>query len=78
MKKICFISGSRADYGLMTNLMKLIKKEKNLLLQLIVTGTHLSSQHGYTYREILKDNFSIDARVDLINLMTYVNIWVWQ
>lgn len=65
MKKICFISGSRADYGLMTNLMKLIKKEKNLLLQLIVTGTHLSSQHGYTYREILKDNFSIDARVDL-------------
>ncbi len=65
MKKICFISGSRADYGLMSNFMKLVKKDKKFLLQLIVTGTHLSPQHGYTYKEILKDNFSIDAKVDL-------------
>ena len=65
MKKICFISGSRADYGLMMHLMKLVKKEKNFLLQIIITGTHLSAQHGFTYKEILKDHFSINARVDL-------------
>lgn len=65
MKKICFISGSRADYGLMKNFMRLVKRDKNLLLQLIVTGTHLSPYHGYTYKEILKDNLSIDAKVDL-------------
>ena len=51
MKKICFISGSRADYGLMMNLMKLVKKESNLSLQLIATGTHLSVKHGLTYKE---------------------------
>ncbi len=65
MKKICFISGSRADYGLMSNLMKLVKKDQNLFLQLIVTGSHLSKKHGTTYKEILKDNLNIDAKINL-------------
>ena len=66
MKKICFISGSRADYGLMMNLMKLVKKESNLSLQLIATGTHLSVKHGLTYKEFSKDNLSIDAKINLL------------
>ena len=48
--KICFISGSRADYGLLTNLMKLIKKDKKFLFKLIVTGSHLSKEHNFSYK----------------------------
>ena len=65
IQKICFITGSRADYGLIANLMKLIKSDRNLELQLIATGTHFSNIHGNTYSEILKDNFKINAQVDL-------------
>ena len=65
MSKICFITSSRADYGLMMRLMKFIKYDKNLKLQLIVTGSHLSYAHGQTYKEILKDGFSIDRKCNL-------------
>ena len=65
MNKICFITSSRADYGLMMKLMKLVKYDKNLKLQLIVTGSHLSHAHGQTYKEILKDGFSIDRKCNL-------------
>lgn len=70
MKKICFISSSRADYGLMMNLMKLVKNEQRFKFQLIVTGTHLSYQHGETYKEILNDGFSIDRKINL-NIKKY-------
>ena len=46
MKKICFITGSRAEYGLLKKLIFLTKKEKNLTLQLIVSCMHLSSKFG--------------------------------
>ena len=65
MNKICFITSSRADYGLMMKLMKLVKYDKNLKLQLIVTGSHLSHAHGQTYKEILKDGFKIDHKVKM-------------
>lgn len=65
MKKICFVTGSRADYGLLTNLMKLVKKDKKFSSSLIVTGSHLSKKHGFTFREILKDNFKIDNKIKL-------------
>ena len=45
--------------------MSLVKKDKHFSFNLIVTGSHLSKIHGYTYREILKDNFSINAKIDL-------------
>ena len=63
MRKICFVSGSRADYGLLHNLMRLTKKSKKTKLQLIVTGTHLSSKFGNTYKEIEEDGFSIDSKI---------------
>ena len=65
MKKVCFITGSRADYGLLINLIKIIKKNKKFTSSIIATGSHLSAKHGLTYKEILKDNFTISAKVKL-------------
>ena len=65
MKKVCFISGSRSDYGLLMPLMKLIKKDKNFIFQLIVTGTHLSKRHNSTFKEIIKDKFKINYLINI-------------
>ena len=64
MKKICIISGTRAEYGLFVPIMKEINKSKSLQLQLIVTTMHLSKEHGYTYKEIEKNGFHIDAKIN--------------
>ena len=65
MRKICFVSGSRADYGLLHNLMKLIQNSKKAKLQLVITGMHLESKFGNTYKEINNDGFNIDYKVKL-------------
>ena len=65
MKKICVITGSRAEYGLLFFLIKRIKKDKNLNLQLIVTGSHLSKEFGYTFNQIKSDGFNIDVKIPL-------------
>ena len=65
-KKICVVSSSRAEYGLLKNLIFKIRKSKKLKLQLIVTGTHLSQRHGLTYKEIIKDNLKIDKKVKIL------------
>jgi GDP/UDP-N,N'-diacetylbacillosamine 2-epimerase (hydrolysing) len=57
-RKICVVTGSRAEYGLLYWLIKEIEDDKDLELQLIVTGMHLSSEFGLTYREIEKDFLS--------------------
>ena len=64
-KKICVVTGSRAEYGLLKNLLFLIKKEKLFKLQLVVTGTHLAKKYGFTVREIIKDQFKINNRINL-------------
>ena len=66
-KKICVVTGSRAEYGLLKNLILKIKKSKKLDLKLIVTGMHLSKKYGFTYREILDDNFKIAEKVNILN-----------
>lgn len=63
-RKVCVITGSRADYGLMRLLIQGIEKSDTLTLQLIATGMHLSSQFGFTVREIEKDGFNIDFKID--------------
>ncbi len=63
-KKICIVTGSRAEYGLLYWLIKEIKADRNLKLQLIVTGMHLSSEFGLTYKEIEKD-FKIDKKINI-------------
>ena len=63
-RKICIITGSRAEYGLLYWLIKEIEADKDLELQLIVTGMHLSSEFDFTYKEIEKE-FKIDKKIDM-------------
>ncbi len=65
-KKICVVTGSRAEYGLLYWFMKEIKREKNLKLQLVVTGMHLSPVFGNTIKEILKDGFKVNRKVKML------------
>ena len=63
--KICFITGSRAEYGLLAPLMKKFKESKKHDLKIIVTGMHLSKKHGETFRDILSDKFKINYYVKI-------------
>ncbi|MBP7653498.1 UDP-N-acetylglucosamine 2-epimerase (hydrolyzing) [Candidatus Dependentiae bacterium] len=65
-KKICVITGSRAEYGLFYPLLKEIKEDDFFELQIIVTGMHLSPEFGLTYKEILKDGFAINEKVEML------------
>lgn len=65
MKKICVVTGTRAEYGLLYWLMKEIEADKDLEFQLIVTGMHLSSEFGLTYKEIEKE-FKIDKKIEML------------
>ena len=64
MKKICVITGSRAEYGLLKGLLQLLKKEKRYHLQFIVSCMHLSKKFGNTIDEIKKDGFKISYRAN--------------
>ena len=66
-RKICVITGSRAEYGLLRWVMQGIKDEPALTLQIIATGMHLSPLFGNTYEEIEGDGFAIDRRVEMLN-----------
>ena len=63
MRKVCFVTGTRAEYGLLSRLMKLVKEDNDLQLQVIATNMHLMPEYGETYKEIEKDGFSIDKMV---------------
>jgi len=65
-RKICVVTGTRAEYGLLYWLMKEIKDNKGLELQVIATGMHLSPEFGNTYRQIEKDGFFITKKVDML------------
>ncbi len=65
-KKICVITGTRAEYGLLSSLMKAIRSEDDLQLQVIVTGMHLSPEFGLTYREIENDGIFIDRKIEML------------
>ena len=64
-KKICVITSGRADYGLLKNLIKKINASKKIDYHLSITGTHLSSKHGETFKEILSDKLKINSRVKI-------------
>ena len=63
MRKICVVTGSRAEYGIMRGLMKAIQNDSELKLQIIATNQHLSKLQGETYQEIERDGFAIDYKV---------------
>ena len=64
-RKVCVITGTRAEYGLLYWLLKEIQNDKELELQLIVTGTHLSPEFGLTYKEIEKE-FKINKKIEML------------
>ncbi|HTQ63446.1 MAG TPA: UDP-N-acetylglucosamine 2-epimerase [Puia sp.] len=64
--KLCIVTGSRAEYGLLMPLMKLIKKDPSLQLQIVATGMHLSPEFGLTYRQIESDGFVISEWVEML------------
>ncbi len=66
MKKICVITGSRAEYGLMSRMMRIIRDDNDLQLQIIATNMHLSPEFGLTYKEIEADGFTIDKKVHML------------
>jgi UDP-hydrolysing UDP-N-acetyl-D-glucosamine 2-epimerase len=67
MKKVLYLTGTRADYGPMRSTLKAIKEHTGLKLSLLVTGMHLSEEFGWTVKEIKKDRFKIDAMVPIWN-----------
>jgi len=64
-RRVCVVTGSRAEYGLLRWVMQGIKESELLELQLLVTGSHLSQAFGETYREIEANGFRIDRKIDL-------------
>jgi GDP/UDP-N,N'-diacetylbacillosamine 2-epimerase (hydrolysing) len=65
-RKICVVTGTRAEYGILRRLMKAIHDEPELELQVIATGMHLSPEYGDTYKEIEKDGFTINWKVEML------------
>lgn len=65
-RKICVLTGTRAEYGLLRWLMTDVSNDAALELQVIATGAHLSPEFGLTYREIEADGFRIDRKVEML------------
>ena len=61
-KKVCVVTGTRAEYGLLKPLIEKVNQAEELELQLVATGMHLSPEFGLTYKEIEKDRYPITAR----------------
>ena len=66
MRKVCVVTGTRAEYGLLYWLMKDIQEDSDLELQIIATGMHLSPEFGLTYKLIEKDGFKIDKKIEML------------
>jgi len=65
-RKICFVTGTRAEYGLLYWMMKEVAADPDLQLQIIATGMHLSPEFGLTYQQIEADGFMIDVKVEML------------
>ena len=67
-RKVCVVTGSRAEYGLFYPILIKIRESNKLELQLICTSSHLSSEYGLTYKQIKSDGFSIIEKIDNLYL----------
>lgn len=67
MRKICVITGTRAEFGLLSGLMRLIQQSESTTLQVVATNMHLSERYGNTYREIEEEGFAIDYKVPMLD-----------
>lgn len=66
MRKICVVTGTRADYGLLFWTMKALQSDKDIELSICVTGMHLSPEFGLTYKKIIEDGFYITEKVETL------------
>lgn len=66
MKKVCIVTGTRAEYGLLKPIVEKVHRADGLELQLVVTGMHLSTEFGLTYREIEEDGYPIKAKIEML------------
>lgn len=67
MISIDIITTTRAEYGLMRPLIKRMREDADIQMNLLVTGTHLSEQHGYTFKEIEDDGYRINAKIPILS-----------
>ncbi len=67
MKKLIVITGSRSEYGLLKNLIELLKNDKKIHLKLVVTGSHLSKKFGSSNKEIKNDGLKISKKIKILN-----------
>jgi len=65
-RKICVITGTRAEYGLLQPIMQVIKDDPVFELQVVATGMHLSPEFGLTYKTIEKDGFKINEKIEML------------
>lgn len=65
-RRICVVTGTRAEYGLLRWVMQGIEQSPALTLQLVVTGMHLSPEFGLTWRDVVVDGFRIDRKVEML------------
>lgn len=63
IKNICVLTATRAEYGLLAPIIKKLNCEKNIRVQVAVTGAHLSPEFGLTYEEIKNDGIDIDKKI---------------
>ena len=64
-RKICFITGTGADFGIMSRLMKDLSQVEGVTLQIVATNMHLSARHGMTVDEITAEGLHVDERVEM-------------
>lgn len=65
-RKICVVTGTRAEYGIMSSLMRRLSDDPRVQLQIIATNMHLSPEFGMTVREIEADGFTVDRKVEML------------
>ncbi|OYQ32103.1 UDP-N-acetylglucosamine 2-epimerase (hydrolyzing) [Flavobacterium cyanobacteriorum] len=66
MRKVCVVTGTRAEYGLLYWTMKALQDDPEVQLDVCVTGMHLSPEFGLTYRKIIEDGFTINEKVEIL------------
>jgi len=61
MRRVCFLTGTRAEFGLMRSVLREIQSHRGLTLQIIATGMHLDRSRGQTIKQIRKEGWRVDA-----------------
>ena len=66
MKKVCIVTGTRAEYGLLKPIIARVSHSEEMDLSIVATGMHLSPEFGLTYQEIENDGYVINAKIEML------------